>query len=138
MDKNEKELQDMVIRLIRANGHEKAPDGFTAQVLSKIGPVIVPPRKVMYRPLIPGFAWLLIALLTGILVAGLIGGHFPSDFASLGGIDPDRLNLPAFIPENGFLEVSSPIVYGTVALTFFAGLQITLIKRYLGSRQLPA
>ena len=138
MDKHEEEMQDVLIRLIRESGPEKAPDGFTAKVLSRIGPGLVPPRKVVYRPLISGPAWLLIALMTGVLVAGLIAGYIPADFESLGGIELERLKMPTLIPENGILEASSPIVYGTLALTFFVCLQIALIKRYLGTRQLPA
>lgn len=138
MDKHEEELQDVLVRLIRENGPEKAPDGFTAKVLSRIGPVIVPAGKVEYRPLISGRAWLLISLLTGLLVAGLISGHFPANIEGLGGIELERLKLPEIIPGNGILEATSPIVYGIVALAFFAGLQIALIKRYLGTPQLPA
>lgn len=138
MDKRDDELHKTVIRLIRENGAEKAPDGFTEMVLSRIGPVKTTSTTDKYHPLISRPVWLLIFVMTGILVAGSIEGWFPVDFISLTGIGLDRLKLGTLMPGNGILEASSALVYGVVALTVFAGLQIALVKRYLSARQQPA
>lgn len=138
MDKHDDELHKSVIRLIRENGAEKAPDGFTETVLTRIGPVKTPSGIGKYHPLISRPVWLLIFVMTGILVAGSIEGWFPVDFISLTGISLHRLKLGTLMPGNGILEPSSPLVYGAVALAVFAGLQIALIKRYLNTRQQPA
>ncbi len=138
MDKHDKKLHKTVIRLIRENGVESAPHGFTEKVLLRIGPVTTPSGIVKYNPLISRPVWLLIFVTTGILVAGSLEGWFPADFVSFEGINPDRLKLGTLMTRNGILEASSPFVYGALALTIFAGLQIAMIKRYFSSRQQPA
>jgi hypothetical protein len=138
MDKRDENLDELLGRLIRENGTEQAPDGFTEKVLSRISPEIQQSGIEKYRPLISGPAWLLITIIVGFLLAGLISGFFPMELKSLGAINLERLHLESLIPEKGTIAASSPVVYGAIALAVFVYLQIAMIKRYLDTRKLPA
>jgi hypothetical protein len=138
MDKRDENLHKLLGRLIRENGTEQAPDGFTEKVLLRIYPEIQQSGINKYRPLISRPGWLLITIMVGFLLAGLISGFFPMELKILETINLERLHLESLIPEKGTIATSSPLVYGAIALAVFVYLQIALIKRYLDPRQLSA
>ena len=70
MDKRDETLHELLGRLIRENGTEQAPDGFTEKVLSRICPEMQQSGIDKYRPLISGPAWLLITTIVGFLLVG--------------------------------------------------------------------
>jgi hypothetical protein len=127
MDANEDRLNKRIGRMIREYGHERPSSNFTYNVLKRLEHE-TKSSKVMSGPLIPMWSWILIAVVVCVLVSGVLGGILPNEMPALDGLTLNFTNLNRLLPLQGYLEISSPFVYGTLTLAFFVCLQVVLLR----------
>ena len=131
MEKHDKQIEDLINKLMAADKLEQAPNGFTDNVMSKIEG-IVESKPITYKPLIPKYVWWLIAL----GFAGLFGYFFFTSTEQTVGI-LERYNLPelSFNLVDGLsFNFSSTLMYAVVFFVIMLSIQIPLLKHYFNTK----
>ncbi|MEH6682676.1 MAG: hypothetical protein V7724_19190 [Sediminicola sp.] len=135
MEQNEDDKWEALLRdSVRMTGLEEPSPNFTASVISKIAALPVPSGKIVYKPLIPKWAWAAMAVCAGVLLPfGLwkTSGNGTSwmFFEQMEGLAEYHAFAKIFK-----MEVSEGFLYGMVALAFFIFIQVFVLKSYWNKR----
>lgn len=131
MEKDDKRIEDLVNKLMKADALETPSLDFTETVMSKVE-ALSNSKVTVYKPLIPKYIWWLMASGFIALVAYVLFKQ-PSDTASLS----ERYNIPDVplnILEGLSFEFSSTLMYAMVLLAIMVSIQIPLLKQYFNNR----
>ncbi|MEO1033219.1 MAG: hypothetical protein AAFX55_17575 [Bacteroidota bacterium] len=131
MEKDDKRMEDLVNKLMRADRLEKAPFDFTDKVMAKVE-ALSNSKMTVYKPLIPKYIWWLIAIGLATLVGYMLFKE-PANGQSLS----ERYNLPELsfnMFENISLDFSNTLIYAVVLFAVMVSIQIPLLKQYFNNR----
>jgi len=131
MEKDDRRIEDLVNKLMKADSLEKAPIDFTDTVMSKIE-ALSESKAIVYKPLISKYVWWLIAS-SFVALVGYILFKQPNNTISLS----ERYNLPevSLNPLEGLsFDFSSTLMYATVLFAIMVSIQIPLLKQYFNNR----
>ncbi|WP_411031618.1 hypothetical protein [Spongiimicrobium sp. 3-5] len=119
---------------VKEAGLEQPPQELSAAVMRKIIKANTSARVTTYRPLISKTYWAVFALAVfGLFTYFFFGDYKNIEIGSLS-LDIDKLVPSRFFELIGTVEVSNTFVYGVLGLTFFVGVQVLILKRYLDKR----
>lgn len=131
MEKDDKRIENLVNKLMKADNLEKAPLDFTDQVMAKVDTLskssVTTYKPLISKPVLYGIAVSFVALVVYILFKS------PRDATRLS----ERYNLPeiSLNPLEGLsFDFSSTLMYATVLLAIMVSIQIPLFKRYYNNR----
>ena len=115
-------------REIREVGWEHPSPDFTDKVMDRL--LAVSPTPIAYKPLIPGWGWWLLFLGTGLTLSAAFTGIISFEIGEYTGRLAEILSSVSLTPVIRGLELSSPFVYGALALVVFLYLHLVLLRFY--------
>ncbi|WP_339716224.1 hypothetical protein [uncultured Kriegella sp.] len=128
----DKELDGFVGRLLRETPMESPSLNFTSKIMARVE-TVTPNELFIYRPLISKHVWggIALVLFIGCLLA--IFGNFEMEYPLLSFMGIDRPNFDLFTNLSLF-SMPNTLIYGVLGFSFFACIQIVLIKYQFDKR----
>lgn len=128
----DKELDEFVGRLLRETPMESPSLNFTSKIMARVE--TMPQNELfIYRPLISKYVWGGIALVLFIGCLLVVFGNFEMAPSLWSFMDVERPNFDLFknIPR---FSMPNTLIYGVLGFSFFACIQIVLIKHQFDKR----